>query len=64
MKTASRKDTFLTLRVTEKFRAVLAARAADELRSVSSQAFYYIQLGMHAEAREKALSELQNLTGA
>jgi hypothetical protein len=45
----------------------LAVLAEQSLRSVSSQAFYYIQLGMQAEAREareKALQELQNLTGA
>jgi hypothetical protein len=52
---APRKDTFLTLRVTEAFRDALAANAEQALRSVSSQAFYYIQLGMHAEAREKDL---------
>ena len=50
-----RKDTFLTLRVTEAFRDDLAVLAAQSLRSVSSQAFYYIQLGMQAEARERAL---------
>jgi hypothetical protein len=49
--TSPRKDTFLTLRVTEDFRDALAARAANELRSVSSQAFYYLQLGMQYEAR-------------
>jgi hypothetical protein len=62
--TSPRKGHFLTLRVTEEFRDALSVVAEQSLRSVSAQAMYYIQLGMHAEAREKALSELQNLTGA
>jgi len=52
-----RKDVFLTLRVTQEFRDALASNAAQSLRSVSSQAFYYIQLGMHTEARLNMASE-------
>ena len=62
--TSPRKGHFLTLRVTEEFRDALSVVAEQSLRSVSSQALYYIQRGMEADAREKALSELQNLTGA
>jgi hypothetical protein len=54
---AHRKDTFLTMRVTQDFRDALSVVAEQSLRSVSSQAFYYIQLGMYAEAREKALQD-------
>jgi len=50
-----RKDVFLTLRVTQEFRDALSVVAEESLRSVSSQAFYYIQLGMQAEAREARL---------
>ena len=59
-----RKGHFLTLRVTEEFRDALSVVAEQSLRSVSSQAMYYIQLGMHVEAREKALQELQDPTEA
>jgi hypothetical protein len=55
--TSPRKDTFLTLRVTQDFREDLAMLAEQSLRSVSSQAFYYIQLGMHTEARLNMAAE-------
>ena len=55
--TSPRKDTFLTLRVTETFREDLAMLAEQSLRSVSSQAFYYIQLGMQYEARLNMAAE-------
>lgn len=48
------KGQFLTLRVTESFRDALSVLAEQSLRSVSSQALYYMQLGMEAEARLKA----------
>lgn len=53
--TSPRKDVFLTMRVTQEFRDALSLVAEESLRSVSSQAFYYIQLGMQYEAREKDL---------
>jgi hypothetical protein len=52
-----RKDVFLTLRVTQAFRDDLAVLAEESLRSVSSQAFYYIQLGMQCEARLNMAAE-------
>ena len=55
--TSPRKDVFLTLRVTQAFRDDLAVLAEESLRSVSSQAFYYIQLGMQYEARLNIASE-------
>ena len=48
------KEQFLTLRVTPDFRDALAVVAEQALRSVSSQALYYMRLGMEAEERLKA----------
>ena len=47
----------MTLRVTQAFRDDLAVLAEESLRSVSSQAFYYIQLGMQYEARLNMAAE-------
>ena len=52
-----RKDVFLTMRVTQEFRDALSVVAEQSLRSVSSQAFYYIQLGMQYEARLNMAAE-------
>ena len=52
-----RKDVFLTMRVTQEFRDALSVVAEESLRSVSSQAFYYIQLGMQYEARLNMAAE-------
>jgi hypothetical protein len=45
------------MRVTQEFRDALSLVAEQSLRSVSSQAFYYIQLGMQYEARLNLSSE-------
>lgn len=55
--TSPRKGHFLTLRVTEDFRDALSVVAAQSLRSVSSQAMYYMQLGMQYEARLNMIEE-------
>jgi hypothetical protein len=55
--TSPRKDVFLTMRVTQEFRDALSVVAEQSLRSVSSQAFYYIQLGMQYEARLNLAAE-------
>lgn len=55
--TSPRKGHFLTLRVTQEFRDALSVVAEQSLRSVSSQAMYYIQLGMEADIRLQATKE-------
>lgn len=62
MKTAIRKDNFLTLRMTEEFRDALSLVAEQSLRSVSAQAMYYMKLGMSWEARDRALQGLHETT--
>jgi len=42
---------FLTLRVTEELRDALSVVAETSMRSMSSQALYYIQRGMEADMR-------------
>jgi hypothetical protein len=50
------KAHFMTLRVTEDFREELALRADESCRSMSSQALYYMRMGMAWEAhRERAV---------
>lgn len=60
--TSPRKGHFLTLRVTEDFRDALVLSAEQSLRSVSSQAMYYMKLGMSWEARDRALQGLHETT--
>ena len=55
--TSPRKGHFLTLRVTEDFRDALSLVAESSMRSVSSQALYYIQRGMEADMRLQATKE-------
>lgn len=62
--TSPRKGHFLTLRVTEDFRDALVLSAEQSFRSVSSQALYYMQLGMQYEARATLSDAPLDLTGA
>ena len=57
MKQGTAKDQFLTLRVTQEFRDALSLLSEQALRSVSSQAMYYMRLGMEEEARAQAAKE-------
>lgn len=55
--TSPRKDHFLTLRVTEELRDALSLVAEASMRSMSSQALYYIQRGMEADMRANTTKE-------
>jgi len=50
------RDNFLSLRVTDTFRALLQARATESMRSMSAQALYLIQFGMEADTRRSTAS--------
>lgn len=54
---APRKDNFLTLRVTQELRDALSVVAEGSMRSMSSQALYYIQRGMEADLRANTTKE-------
>jgi hypothetical protein len=49
--TAPRKDQFLTLRISQELRDALSVVAETSMRSMSSQALYYIRRGMEADMR-------------
>ena len=55
--TSPRKDTFLTLRVSQELRDALSLVAETSMRSMSSQALYYIQRGMEADMRLNTTKE-------
>lgn len=55
--TAPRKDNFLTLRVTQELRDALSVVAEGSMRSMSSQALYYIQRGLEADIRSNVAKE-------
>ena len=55
--TAPKKGQFLTLRVSQELRDALSLVAEGSMRSMSSQALYYIQRGMEADMRLQATKE-------